>query len=152
MLQEHLPNRPGNKLTKGHSEDLIRFHRPKTHAIAELEGPLGVIGPSPLIFRMKELTAHFTKTSQYASFLTGLSLLCPSAQSECLCRRPRALFVSQHGQLESMQHTVTQAQEGCCQAAPPRGAPPWWPGLWSWVTSGKSDNMEASVPSHIKWE
>lgn len=39
------------------------------------------MGLSPLIFRMKELTAHFTKTSQYASFPTGLSLLGPSAQS-----------------------------------------------------------------------
>lgn len=71
--------------------------RPGSQATAVLEGPLGVTGPSPLIFRMKELTAHFTKTSQHTSLLTGLSLLCPSAQSERLRGCPLALFVSRLG-------------------------------------------------------
>lgn len=166
---QHLPAGPGNELTKGRTRGLRRtppFPQTRNSCCCRA-GTFGVVGPSPLIFQMKGLTAHFTKTSRSAALLTGLPALplCP----EPLSSPPSpSLSVSQHRRLarETYCHTGqggvlpgSSAPRGTCLVVPagalggrPRHC--WNPSsvLSSRVTSGKSDNLKASVSTYIKWE
>lgn len=92
---------------------------------------------------------HFPDKGTDSSFYKGLPIQLFSSRALSplpLCTErafawvPLALFVSGHGQLESVKRTVTQAGEGRCQATPPHGVPVWGLGVWAlgvdWGTVG----------------
>lgn len=145
----------GYELTKGQTRGLTAvppFPQTQNSPISELEGPSGVMGLSPLIFRVKELTAHFTKTSRYASFLTGLSLLGGSAHSPSLAS-VLALFVL--GSWSKGSPLPWRPENGAARQLTPQGTSlvvPWNPSsaLLSRLTPGESSNLKVSASSYKK--
>lgn len=124
-------------------------------------------GPSPLIFQTKGLTAHFTKTSRSTAPLTGLPAL-PLCTEPVSSPLPPLLSLSRSTGISPVKRSHTGqggvlpgsvAPRGPCLVVPagalggrPRHC--WNPSsvLWRRVTSGKSDNLNASVSTYIKWE
>lgn len=112
------------------------------------------MGLSPLIFRMRELTAHFTKTSQDASFRTQLSLLGPCAQSRRLAIV--LALLSWAVRVNEAHRHVGGGRGAAAQPLLPTGHQPGGPLEPQLCTleqgdPGKSSSPKASVSSYQKW-
>ena len=99
VLQGHSPARPGNELTKEQTSRLSLIPKfPQTQNLGYFQAgsAFRVTRPSPLIFQIEELTAHFTGTTHAPNlilFQQGSLCSAPLHRAGVFALVPLAFFV-----------------------------------------------------------